>query len=122
MKACQNIKKNKIGGAVRDIPNKLAAFGYIMVPRRNHETEFELSAEVHKNKANIEHDRWAEAKLKEGWKYDPQTNNEKRLHSLLMKWDQLTENEKENDRQIFSKISSLLNEAGYAIEKDMSIE
>jgi hypothetical protein len=68
--------------------------------------------------AKLEHERWMDAKLKDGWKYAPQTNKEKKLHALLVDWERLSKEEKEKDSSLVSEsIPRLLKEAGYTIVK-----
>jgi hypothetical protein len=105
-------------GAVRDIPNKLAAFGYAIVPMRNNEQAVELPIPELKEMAKLEHERWMDAKLKDGWKYFAQTNKEKKLHARLVDWERLSKEEKDKDQSLVSEsIPRLLKEAGYTIVK-----
>ncbi|MCX6179854.1 MAG: RyR domain-containing protein [Chlorobiales bacterium] len=105
-------------GAVRDIPNKLAAFGYAIVPMRNNEQAVELPIPELKEMAKLEHERWMDAKLKDGWKYSAQTNKEKKLHARLVDWERLSKEEKDKDQSLVSEsIPRLLKEAGYTIVK-----
>jgi hypothetical protein len=111
-----NQEKNR--AAVRDIPNKLAAFGYAIVPMRNNEQTVEIPIPELKEMAKLEHERWMEAKLADGWKYASETNKAKKLHALLVNWDHLPKEEKEKGRTLVSEnIPRLLKEAGYTIVK-----
>ena len=103
--------------AVRDIPNKLAAFGYVMVPRRNNEPDLELPSNELEAMAKREHERWMETKINDKWEYSTETEKGNNLHALLVDWNELPETEKEKDRSIISRISCLLGEAGYTIGK-----
>ncbi len=104
--------------AVRDIPNKLATFGYAIVPMRNNEQAVEFPIPELKEMAKLEHERWMDAKLKDGWTYSPHTNKEKKLHALLVDWERLSKEEKDKDSSLVSEsIPRLLKEAGYTIVK-----
>jgi hypothetical protein len=104
--------------AVRDIPNKLAAFGYAIVPMRNNEQAVEIPIPELKEMAKLEHERWMESKLADGWKYGAETNKEKKIHAMLVDWEQLSKEEKDKDRALVSEnIPRLLKEAGYTIVK-----
>ncbi|MEI6758584.1 MAG: RyR domain-containing protein [Chlorobium sp.] len=104
-------------GTVRDIPKKLKAFSYAMVPRQNNEPEFIFPPDILEAMAIREHERWMEEKRKDGWGYDAKTNKEKKLHALLTPWENLSEKEKDKDLHIIINMSLLLAEAGYTIVK-----
>ena len=110
-------EKEQNRGAVRDIPTKLNAFGYAMVPRRNNEADFVFPPDVLDAMAMREHERWMEAKREDGWEYAPETNKGQKRHASLVEWDKLHEQDKEKDRQIIAVMSRLLAEAGYTIVK-----
>ena len=122
---------------VRDIPNKLAQVGYVMMPARTSEPSFEFTDEDIELLATEEHERWVKLKTASGWRYDPQTDKENRFHSCLLPWDvgkeeqiqrspeerqaigtsDLPEDEKEKDRQAVRNITKILARAGYTIVK-----
>jgi hypothetical protein len=100
---------------VRDIPAKLAAAGYIMIPARSNEPPFNFPGEPLEILAEAEHERWMQSKRDDGWAYAPQTDKVKRLHNCLVPWKELPENEKEKDRDLVRGIPMVLARAGYAI-------
>jgi hypothetical protein len=119
---------------VRDIPDKLAAAGYVMRPLRGaspslfSEEEVELLAER-------EHDRWVNLKLAQGWSFAASRREDARRHPDLVPWGELTseervgrygseaasrvgpgvlpEEEKEKNRALVRKIGSILARTGY---------
>ena len=111
-------KKEKNRAIVRDIPNILAAFGYAIVPMRNNEKPVEFLIPELKEMAILEHERWMDAKLKDGWKFALQTNKVTKLHALLVDWERLPKEAKDKYIALFSEnIPRLLKEAGYTIVK-----
>lgn len=110
-------EKEQNRGAVRDIPNKLAAFGYAMVPRRDNEPDYCFPDKVLDEMAKAEHERWMQAKLKDGWIYAPVTDKSNNKHALLIDWEQLPDEERKKDQQIIGTMSILLGKAGYTIVK-----
>ena len=111
-------KKEMNRALVREIPNKLAAFGYAIVPMRNNEQPVEFLITELKEMAILEHERWMDAKLKDGWKFAIQTNKEKQLHALLVDWERLPKEAKDKYFSLVSEnIPRLLREAGYTIVK-----
>ena len=68
--------------------------------------------------AILEHERWMDAKLKDGWKFALQTSKEKKLHALLVDWERLPKDAKDKYIALVSEnIPRLLKEAGYTIVK-----
>ncbi len=79
--------------------------------------EFELDTEMLERLADAAHQVWMEGKLRDGWQYAPVTDKEKRLHSCLVPYDQLSEADKESDRDMVRGIPRILDIAGYKIVK-----
>lgn len=102
---------------VRDIPTKLAAAGYIMIPARSNEQPFNFPGESLEILAEIEHERWMRSSLETGWVFAPEADRTKKLHNCLVPWEELPENEKEKDRGLVRGIPMILARAGYAIVK-----
>ncbi|MFA9558114.1 RyR domain-containing protein [Evansella sp. AB-rgal1] len=44
------------------------------------------------------HETWAVQRIKEGWSYGPERNDERKEHPGLVPYDELTDQEKEYDR------------------------
>jgi hypothetical protein len=113
-------EKEQNRGAVRDIPNKLARFGFAMVPGRNNEPDFVFPTDILEKMAKLEHERWMQAKFNDSWKHGTTTDKDSKIHALLVEWDdkRLTEEEKDKDRRLVSEsIPCMLRKAGYTIVK-----
>jgi len=113
-------EKEQNRGAVRDIPNKLARFGYAMVPGRNNEPDIVFPTDILEKMAELEHKRWMQAKFNDGWKHGTITDKDNKIHALLVEWDdrRLTEEEKDKDRRLVAEsIPCMLRKAGYTIVK-----
>jgi hypothetical protein len=102
---------------VRDIPAKLAAATYVMVPARSNELPFNFPGEPLEILSEAEHERWMRSKLEDGWKHAAVTDKEKKLHKCIVPWKDLPEDEKEKDRDMVRGIPAILAQAGYAIVK-----
>jgi len=112
-------EKEQNRSAVRDIPNKLAKIGYIMLPSRSDQPIFtfpENDTDL-EELSKMEHDRWMELKKRAGWTYESETNKTLKQHQALLAWDQLPENEKEKDRALVRAIPLILAEVGYTMVK-----
>jgi hypothetical protein len=102
---------------VRDIPLKLEAAGYVMIPARSNEPPFNFPGDDLEWLAEEEHVRWMESKLDDGWTYGPATDREKKNHKCLVLWAKLPEEEKKKDRDLVRGIPEILVRAGYAVVK-----
>ena len=102
---------------VRDIPVKLAAASYIMIPARSSDRPFSFPGEGLEQLAKAEHERWMQAMLDDSWTYASETDRAKKQHKLLIPWDELPEEEKEKDRDLVRGIPTILARAGYTVVK-----
>ncbi len=64
------------------------------------------------------HDVWARQRMNEGWTYGPQRDDEKMHHPDLIPYAQLTECEKEYDRQMAFNTIKLVIKLGYDLIKN----
>jgi hypothetical protein len=105
--------------AVRDIPNKLAQAGYVMIPARSNQAPFEFpdGDEDLEQLAEMEHQRWMESKLEAGWRHAPETDKKQKVHEALLPWEKLPPNEKEKDRALVRAIPRILALVGYTVVK-----
>jgi CRP-like cAMP-binding protein len=124
---------------VQDIPNKLAAAGYILRkaegerrPEAFAEEEVELLAEQ-------EHERWVLLKLAQGWSFAATRDEDERRHPDIVPWQDLgpeerqqrygmdgasrvgpgtlAEDEKEKDRALVRRMGTILSSTGYTPTK-----
>jgi hypothetical protein len=100
---------------VRDISNKLAEAGYVMLPARSNEPPFDFPGPELERLAQMEHARWSEALRREGWRHGEVTDEGRREHAALLPWEELPEDEREKDRYLVRSIPKILARAGYAI-------
>jgi hypothetical protein len=131
-------EKDQNRGNIRDIANKLALAGYVMMPARSNESPFDFPGVDLEKLAEMEHERWMKLKLESGWRYAPKTNKQKKLHKALLSWRKLSaaererlfapydgavgegvlpEAEKKKDYLLVRGIPKILSRAGYAVVK-----
>jgi hypothetical protein len=103
--------------SVRDIANKLAAVGYVMMPARSNEPPFEFPGDDLDFLAQMEHERWMRDKIRHGWTCGEKTDKDKKIHESLESWENLSEEERDKDREMIRGIPKILAKAGYAIVK-----
>jgi len=98
---------------VRDIPVKLAAAGYLIVPAHSNEPAFSFSDEEVEQLAEGEHERWMRAKLAQGWSYAKKTDSATKQNEYMIPWEEVSEEAKDKDRALVRHIPQILAQAGY---------
>jgi len=63
--------------------------------------------------AEAAHKVWMEGRIRDGWTYGPVTDKDKKIHSCLVPYDHLSEEDKESDRDMVRGIPRILATAGY---------
>ena len=73
-----------------------------------------LAEEIAKNV----HEVWAETRIRQGWRYGRQRDDEKKTHPCLVPYSELPEEEKEYDRNTSVSTLKLITKLGFRIVKD----
>lgn len=76
----------------------------------------ELTLLTEKIAENV-HENWSAGRIADGWVYGPARSDEKKTHPCLIPYDQLSEGEKEYDRNTAMETLKLIVALGYKIEK-----
>lgn len=63
------------------------------------------------------HDVWAESRIREGWSYGNQRNDATKKHPCLVPYSELSDSEKEYDRNTAMETLKLITKLGYKIVK-----
>lgn len=63
------------------------------------------------------HDVWAVGRISEGWKYGQSRNDSRKETPCLVSYEELSESEKEYDRNTALETLKLIIKLGYKIEK-----
>jgi class 3 adenylate cyclase len=103
---------------VLDIPNKLEFLGYEIARFGGlNPSEISISDGQLEELAVREHDRWMNERRSQGWTYAPVRDNSRKLHPMLVPWDDLTDTEKQKDRDAVLNMSMLLALADLKLRK-----
>lgn len=78
----------------------------------------DLEQLVEKMSKNV-HEVWAESRMKQGWTYGEQRNDELKTHPCLVPYEELPESEKEYDRNTSIGTLKLIMKLGFKIEKPL---
>jgi tetratricopeptide (TPR) repeat protein len=103
---------------VADIPNKLRDLGYEISPGYGmHPSEMVIPDALVEELSVREHARWMRDRQRQGWTYAPVRDNTRQHHPLLVPWEQLSEPEKEKDRDTVRNLPHLVEKAGLRVRK-----
>ena len=70
--------------------------------------------------AKNNHDIWAKQRIHEGWTYGPKRDDDKKLHPDLVLYNELTESEKEYDRNSAIETIKGVIASGYSLTLKIS--
>lgn len=76
----------------------------------------ELEQLVEKMSKNV-HEVWAETRIKQGWTYGEQRNDDLKTHPCLVPYEELPEEEKEYDRNTSIGTLKLIMKLGFKISQ-----
>ena len=77
----------------------------------------ELNALAEEIAKNV-HEVWSEGRMKEGWTYGEKRDDARKLHPCLVPYEELTETEKEYDRNTSQETLKLIMKLGFKIVKE----
>jgi hypothetical protein len=103
-----------------DLYAKLVLIECMLVPdplRDPSEPQFEFDAAELETLSRHEHDRWAQSRIDDGWRYGPVRDNVNKLHDQLKPWEELDENNRDKDRDAVRELPQMLELAGFRIER-----
>jgi len=103
---------------VEDIPSKLRWLGFELAPAYGmRPLEILISDADLEEMARREHERWTAERQRAGWSYGAPRDNARKLHPLLVPWDELSEPEKEKDRDTIRNVPRLIDRAGLGVRR-----
>jgi hypothetical protein len=100
------------------VGEKLRAAGVAVVPAplADPTTAPRLSGEQVEELAIAEHERWCRDLIADGWRHGPGPKDpERRLHPSLVPWDELSEEERDKDREPVRALPEMLARAGFEL-------
>lgn len=77
----------------------------------------ELEQLVEQMSKNV-HEVWAETRMKQGWTYGEQRDDQNKTHPCLIPYEELPDSEKEYDRNTSIGTLKLIMKLGFKIEKE----
>ncbi len=110
------IKHSNIDNAAH-IPTKLLSIGYkIRQVKKGFQTvTLHLNKEEIETMARVEHLRWSWEKRLDNWIYGKTKNNTGKTHPSLIPYDDLSESEKDKDRELVRLIPAFLKDINFEV-------
>lgn len=73
--------------------------------------------EIVEQLARNSHENWAAQRLKDGWTYGAERDDERKQHPCLIPYEELEESEKKYDRVLAEEVIKALLALGYTIKR-----
>lgn len=65
------------------------------------------------------HDEWVAGRIRDGWSYGTQRDNELKQHPCLVEYDKLSEVEREYDRRTAMRVIEFIRSQGFRILREV---
>lgn len=102
----------------RDIERKVGLMGCSIVKSGRGVNRVEVfSEEEVELLARVEHDRWVNERVADGWAYGPVKDVDVKLSPFLVPWEDLSEQVRDYDRRPVRDIIPLLDSVGLAVTR-----
>jgi hypothetical protein len=100
-----------------DIPNKLRAVGcgFETMPAGETAQPIRIHRDEVKVMARLEHDRWNQERLREGWRLGPKKNNDEGITPYMVPFDDLDAETQKWNVEAVRAIPDLVKRAGFRI-------
>jgi class 3 adenylate cyclase len=103
---------------VADLPSKLSQLGYELAPSHGlAPADLQITAQQLEELAVREHLRWMSERQRQGWVYGPVRDNARKHHPSIIPWGDLSEGEKQKDRDTVINLPALIAKAGFRVRK-----
>ena len=101
------------------IGEKLEAAGCTLRPAPPGESSpsFRFTDREVEELARLEHDRWMSDLLRDGWRRGAAKDPARKEHPLLVGWSELSEDDRDKDRDAVRSLPSMLLRAGFEIQR-----
>ncbi len=110
--------RNANRAQVADISTKLRLLGYELAPNDGLDPSEILVDDATLEKLSVrEHARWMSDRQQNGWTFGASRDDARKLHPSLIPWEQLSETEKDKDRETVRNLPKLVKQAGFRVRK-----
>ncbi|SIR83624.1 RyR domain-containing protein [Micromonospora avicenniae] len=98
----------------RNIGAKLIALGYTVAPRTGSGVD-RIDDTLIESLAVAEHDRWVAERISQGWRFGEVRDDRVKLHPSIKPWGELSEAERDKDRDVVRDIPLILADYGLQV-------
>lgn len=110
--------KEKNRNQADHIPIILAKAGFRLIPLRDwNAADLKIEDEDVSIMAPLEHKRWCQEKISEGWKYGPDKDDEQMTNPNLVLWEELPYDGINKNKKFIRDLPKVLARAGFQIER-----
>jgi len=110
--------KEKNRNQADHIPIMLNKAGYRIIPLRDwNAADFKIEEKDIKIMAPLEHARWCQEKISEGWKYGPDKDDEQNTNPNLVPWEKLRRDGINKNEKFIRDLPKVLSRAGFQLEQ-----
>ncbi|MEI7649352.1 MAG: RyR domain-containing protein [Methanomicrobiales archaeon] len=79
--------------------------------------EFQFTPDETERLSSLEHERWMSEKLEGGWRYGEKRDDAQKIHPSLVPYENLSEPEKEKDRDTIRQIPEILSRIDFQVSR-----
>jgi hypothetical protein len=108
-------RKRANRGLAVDIGHKLQAIGATVAPYSDDGVPFEFTALDLERLDAPEHERWYAERRRQGWRYGPVRDEQRKENPAMVPWDELPESQRSKDRTAISRLTAVLADVGLRI-------
>jgi hypothetical protein len=117
--------KEKNRNQADHIPIMLKKVGYRIIPSRDWKAaDFKFETAYIDLMAPMEHERWCQEKISEGWKYGTEKDDDQKNNPAIKPWEELLASDRQEDKDEITKnkkfihdLPKVLARAGFQIER-----
>jgi hypothetical protein len=114
--ALNDEQREKNRRPARDIEPRLLNIGLVMVPLSSPGSRaLELDSATIESLAEDEHEAWMLTQLAHGYRFGGTREEDRRIHPQMIPYEQLSENEKQKDRDVVREMGRLLESIGWGV-------
>lgn len=98
-----------------DIGRKLRAIDCVLAPRVAAGGEHTLTVQEVDRLATMEHERWLRARVREGWRFAEERDDERMLHPAIRRWADLPDSIRTVNADAIRELPAMLADSGFRI-------
>lgn len=103
---------------IADVPNKIRLLGYELTSAYGiPPSALKLSDAKLEELSVLDHERWMNERRRSGWTYAPIRDSARKHHPSMIPWEDLSDSEKEKDRDTVRNLPLLIEKAGLRLIK-----